>query len=106
MAGSAQHEIARWLNEILKPVLEKYSKRVAKDSFTFCEVIGKCQPDKGSFLCSFDIKRLFTNIPLEETIRICLDALYRSADIIPPGVEEKVLRKLLIKCTQESGILL
>ena len=101
MAGSAQHEIARWLNEILKPVLEKYSKRVVKDSFTFCEVIGKCQPGEGSFMCSFDIKSLFTNIPLEKTIGICLDALYRSDDITPPGVEEKVLRKLLIKCTQE-----
>ena len=28
------------------------------------------------FLCSFDIKSLFTNVPLDETIRICADALY------------------------------
>ena len=31
---------------------------------------------KGTFLCSFDIRSLFTNVPLAETIQICADSLY------------------------------
>lgn len=30
------------------------------------------------FMVSYDILSLFTNIPLEETIDICVDVLYRS----------------------------
>ena len=32
-------------------------------------------PDN-SFLCSYDISSLFTNVPLAETIQICADTLY------------------------------
>ena len=102
MASSAQHELARWLNELLKPVLDKYSKHVVKDSFTFCEALrNHGDPGEGSFMCSFDVKSLSTNVPLQETFRICLDALYRSDDIVPPNIEERILEKLLIKCTKD-----
>ena len=37
MIGSAQHELAKWLSEVLDPVLQKYSKHCIKDSFTFAE---------------------------------------------------------------------
>ena len=47
-------------------------------------------------MSSFDVKSLFTNVPIEETIQICLDVLYRSA-----GIEEPILEKLLLKCTRD-----
>ena len=31
---------------------------------------------KKTFLCSFDVKSLFTNVPLNEVIDICGDTLY------------------------------
>ena len=34
-------------------------------------------------MCPFDVVSLFTNVPLEETIKICADALYRDDDIDP-----------------------
>ena len=102
MSGSAQHELARWLGEVLEPVLAKCSSRVVKDSFSFCEALRQeGEPMEGSFMCSFDVKSLFTNVPIEETIRICLDTLYRSDDIDPPAIEEALLRKLLFKCTRD-----
>ena len=52
-------------------------------------------------MCSFDIKSLFTNIPLEETIDVCLDCLHRDDEIGKPTVPENLLRKLLIKATTE-----
>ena len=36
MAGSAEHELARWLAEVIRPVLNRYSSNVVKDSFSFC----------------------------------------------------------------------
>ena len=52
-------------------------------------------------MCSFDVRSLFTNVPVEETIQICLDALYRCDAIEAPNVDEKLLRKLLVKCTRD-----
>ena len=89
MIGSAQHELAKWLSEVLDPVLQKYSKHCIKDSFTFAEFMQNLNiKDETSFMCSFDISSLFTNVPLNETIKICADALYRSELNSPPFPEE------------------
>ena len=37
-------------------------------------------------MCSFDVVSLFTNVPLEETINICLDVLYRNDEVDTPMV--------------------
>ena len=34
-------------------------------------------------MCLFDVVSFFTNVPLEEVINICADALYRNDDIEP-----------------------
>ena len=52
-------------------------------------------------MCSFDVVSLFTNIPLAETLQICLDTLYPSDDISPPTMPESLLKKLLLKATTE-----
>ena len=87
MVGSAQHELARWLAVVFQPVLNQYSFHVIKDSFSFCERLRERKaPDCGAFMCSFDVVNLFTNVPIEETIQICLDSLYRS-NLEPPKIE-------------------
>ena len=35
------------------------------------------------FMCSFDVSSLFTNVPLEETIKICSEALFNESDSQP-----------------------
>ena len=50
---------------------------------------------------SFDIVSLFTNVPLKETMQICLDTLYRDPSIETPRVREALLQKLLLKATTE-----
>ena len=89
MIGSSQHELAKWLAEILAPVLNSYSSHCIKDSFTFANFIQNCnlEPTK-AFLCFFDISSLFTNVPLDETIGICADALYRGHLHCPPFPED------------------
>ena len=101
LAGSAQHELARWLAEQLQPVLDCFSSHCVQDYFAFCDILR--QQDKlgdSAFMCSFDVKSLFTNVPLDETITICLNTLYRSEDTLPPSMDEQLFKKLLLKCTR------
>ena len=39
-------------------------------------------------------------MPIDETIQICLDALYRTPDVVTPAIPEDLLKKLLVKSTR------
>ena len=85
--GSAQHELAKWLFVLLQPVLDRYSSRCIKNFFTFVETIQKLATKSDeTFMLSFDIASLFTNIPLAEAIQICADYLYDTKSTNTPGV--------------------
>jgi len=72
------------LTGLLQPVLDIYSSNWVKDSFSFAHEIQQLNTDlSNSFLCSFDISNLFTNVPLAETIQICADTLYNGKLILP-----------------------
>ena len=47
-----------------------YSEFTLKGSFEFVKVI--CEQDAALFMASLDVDFLFTNVPLEETINICV----------------------------------
>ena len=98
MVGSAQHATAQWLAQLLKPVVEKYSRYVIKDSFQFSELIQDVTSPSPGHMCSYDIVSLFTNVPIHEAVDICADALYRS-DVTPPALKEGSFRKLILKVT-------
>ena len=51
-------------------------------------------------MCSFDVSSLFINIPLDETIQICLDKLYALPD--PPTMPRSVFKGLLEFATKKS----
>ena len=68
MIDSPQHATAKWLAHLLEPVSKKYNQHVVKDSFEFGDAIRQYQAPESVHMCSFDIKSLFTNVPLDETI--------------------------------------
>jgi hypothetical protein len=80
LVGSAEHNLAKFLNSILEPVTTRFSKYTIKDSFTFADEIRRT-PAGNTYMVSFDVKSLFTNVPLTETINICADALYQDNNI-------------------------
>ena len=86
MIRSAQHKLAQWLDKVIKPVLELFFEYCVKDSFTFSKTI-QGTPNTSALICSFDIKSLFTNVPLQETISICADSLYNNGN--NPGLLKK-----------------
>ena len=46
-----------------------------KDSFEFAKDI--INQNSGCFMASLDVDSLFTNAPLDETIKICIDELFK-----------------------------
>ena len=70
-----------------------------KDSFEFAKIT--CEQDAGLFMASLDVESLFTNVPLEETINICVNELFKSNSSIH-GLNKK---QMLSLTTNESIIL-
>ena len=74
------------------------NKFIVIDSFHFDEEI--CQQDSNLHMDSLDIDLLFTTIPLEETINICVDNLY-SDNENPPNIQKHNFHNLLNIATKE-----
>ena len=96
MCHSALYSLAKYLVEVLNPVLEFYSGCCVKDSFTFSSIIRRLPVcTESQFLVSFDVVSLFTNIPLDETISICADFLYRGPSTIALPFHVEVFIELM-----------
>ena len=66
------YKLAKYLVPILSPLT--VNEYVTKDSFSFAANVRN--QDSNCFMTSFDIDSLFTNIPLDETIEICVKNLF------------------------------
>ena len=97
MIKSPQHKLAKFLNSLLEPVLAHYSQFVVKDSFEVIERIKNIKPDN-TVLTPFDVKQLFTNVPLEESIKVSVDKLY---ELRKPKLEKNNLVKLMKLATSD-----
>ena len=69
----------------------------ANNTFQFVEQIRK-EDLSSVHMVSFDVRSLFTNVPLKKTIKICLDRLYRGDPNHRPSIPESTLKKLLELC--------
>ena len=73
-----------------------------KDSFEFAKIIH--EHNAGLFMASLDVDSLFTNVPLEKTIHICVNELFKSNSGIH-GLNKKQITEMLSLTTKESIIL-
>ena len=73
-----------------------------KDSFEFAKII--CEQDADLFMASLDVDSLFSNVPLEETIHICVNELFKSNSSIH-GLNKEQITEMLSFTTKESIIL-
>ena len=95
MISSPQHKLARYLNDLLSPVLKHYSTFTVKDSFDFAAMIRETEASN-TYMASFDVKSLFTNVPLEETIDICTESLYK---LEKPRISKDSFKELMMLAT-------
>ena len=91
------YNLATFLVPILNPLTK--NEYTVKDSFQFAEEI--CEQDPSSSMGSLDGDSLFTNIPLDETIYICINQLFENTDTVE-GFTKSELKQLLCLATKES----
>ena len=77
------------------------NKFTLKDSFEFPKII--CEQDAGLFMSSLDVDALFTNVPLEEAINICVNELFKNNSSIHV-LNKKQTTEMLSLTTKESII--
>ena len=98
--NTATYDLSKFLVKILEPFTK--NKLTARDSFTFANEVRSCATD--SIMASLDVEALFTNIPLEETINICVELAFKDSDKVE-GMDKDQFRTLLSLATKESLIL-
>jgi len=73
--GTYNYPLAKWLDEKLKPL--STNEYTISDVFYFAEEIQKFKLDKTDFLVSYDVTALSTNVPLDETVHILADKVFK-----------------------------
>ena len=68
------YKLAKFPVPLLTPLAS--NNFTIKDSFSFVEEVSSF--DCAHYITNFDIGSLFTNIPLEQTINICVDKLFEN----------------------------
>ena len=96
--SSPTYELSKYLANILKPLTEQ-SSRCLVNSADFITKIRNEQLSKDHKLVSFDVKSLFTSIPLELAIESIKESLANYSDELP--IPEEVI-DLLILCLQST----
>ena len=94
--------LAKYLVPILSPITT--NEYTIKGSFSFAKELCNT-PAKDSFIASFDVKSLFTNIPLNETIDIILYELFdnpeNASNIVTTETGEKFVECRLFDNQEE-----
>lgn len=92
------YRTAKEINKIITPYLS--AKYQPASTNQFIDIL-KCTETKG-FLASLDVESLFTNVPVQETIKIICDAAYTHPTILAPAFSRELMEKLLCACTTET----
>ena len=98
--GTPTHKLAKFLVPMLEPLTT--NEYTIKDSFTFAEELRSF--DSKLLMASFDIESLFTNIPLQETIDLCVENLFKDRTHVD-NLSKDSFRELLTRTMSESLIL-
>lgn len=90
--GTPTFKLAKYLVSILAPLT--VNAYTVKNSYQFADDIRQLEAKDGMCMASFDIESLFTNIPVRETIDICVDSLFRNCTTVA-GIAKSCFRALL-----------
>ena len=83
MTGSSHDELGKWLAGLLQPVWSGFRHIAFQIRLRLLRPLQNLDIDPNVFMCSFDVSSLFTNVPLDETIKICSGVLYDDSDLQP-----------------------
>ena len=95
--NTATYHLARYLAKILSPLSR--SQYTVESSNKFVNVIKQQVIPSSYKLVSFDVKSLFTNVPLDRTIDIILKRIYDKHEITT-NIGRKEMKDLITLCTK------
>ena len=78
-------------------MLDWFSSHCILNSFTFAKTMQNLDIDPNAFMSSFDVFSLFTNVPLDEAIKICSEALYDDSDL-----QSLISKSVFVKLTKTA----
>ena len=100
--ATAYAHVGRFLSTLLQPLtINEFS---LKDSFDGAERISSIPKDllkEGYKFISFDVISLFTNVPLDYTVKIILDRIYKH-NIISTNLNKRTLKKLILDSCRKT----
>ena len=95
--GTPTYKLAKFSDKLLKPITT--NEYCIRHSFSFAKEVEEFNPNL--IMATFDVKSLFTNISLTETIGLCVENLYRSQTHID-NLSKSTFRGLLEMRIYES----
>ena len=92
------YSLAKSLNKIITPYIP--SQYTIKSTNDFIDILHstKCS----GIMASLDVESLFTNVPIDDTIDIIIETVYKHPTILPPKMPQSILKDLLLLCTKEA----
>ena len=103
--GSTHYGVGKFITKLLNPLTQ--NQYALKDSFEAAERI-RAIPDhlyeEGYQLVSFDVKSLFTNVPLNKTINVILDRVYKEK-LVSTNLKKRTLKKLIVDTCSKTAFL-
>ncbi len=97
--GTATYKTSKFLAKLLAPLGK--SKYTVSSTQEFINKLKDITPPDGYEMISFDVVSLFTNVPLEKTIDIIINKVYKEKRI-KTKIKANKLRALLYLCTKEG----
>ena len=87
VCGSPTYQLSKYLTTILQPLTDK-SRRKLQSTENFIDAIKDVQIPDDYKLVSFDVKSLFTSIPLQLALQCTETAIQQSTDALPLPTED------------------
>ena len=100
--GTAYQLLAKYLARLLNPLtMDSYTLKDSFDAASCIQNIPEHLFRDGYRFASFDVKSLFTNVPLKKTINIILDQIYNK-NLINTSLTKRTLKKLILDCCTKT----
>ena len=95
--GTTTCKTTKYLATFLWPLtLSEYN---IENSYEFVKSIKNTKIPNGYKMISFDVKNLFTNLPLDKSVKIILRKIYQGR-MLNTSISQKEMKKLLYLCTK------
>lgn len=96
--SSPTYNISKRLEYIIKNQVILENSRSLRNSIELIQRINSAQPSRNYILASFDIVNLYTNVPVNETIKILHRNLTKNSTLTPSAINELItLTKAVLK---------